>query len=56
MSNTDIIVTLSPHSMRRSPIGSPGMEMDRRLDLYDTLLVSADGTPRIFAGHRGSRG
>lgn len=33
------------------PIGSPGMEQGDRRDAYDTLLVLADGSSRVFAKH-----
>ncbi len=33
------------------PIGSPGMEMGNRRDPYDTLLVTRDGSARIFESH-----
>ena len=33
------------------PIGSPGMELDGRVDPYDTLLVGLDGSASIFASH-----
>lgn len=33
------------------PAGSPGMEMGDRRDAYETLLVLADGTTRVFTRH-----
>lgn len=36
------------------PIGSPRMEQGDRRDAYDTLLVLADGSSRIFARHNQS--
>ena len=34
------------------PVGSPGMEMGDRREPFDTLLVGADGSARIFERHR----
>lgn len=31
--------------------GSPGLETDEKPEQFDTLLVHAGGTTRIFAGH-----
>ncbi|OBY26288.1 DUF411 domain-containing protein [Leisingera sp. JC1] len=33
------------------PIGSPGMEMGGEREAFDTLLVLADGTTKVFASH-----
>jgi len=33
------------------PIGSPGMEMGNRVDPYDVLEFTRDGTTRVFARH-----
>lgn len=33
------------------PIGSPGMEVGDEKEPFDTLLVLADGTTRVFASH-----
>ena len=33
------------------PIGSPGMEMDDRIDPYDVLLFTEDGEIRVWASH-----
>lgn len=34
------------------PTGSPGMEYEDEKDPYDTLLVSSDGSAKVFAEHR----
>jgi hypothetical protein len=33
------------------PVGSPGMEMDGRMDRYDVLLLARDGTTTVYATH-----
>jgi len=33
------------------PLGSPGMEVPGQSQAYDVLLVSADGSTRVFAHH-----
>lgn len=33
------------------PIGSPGMEMESRIDPYEVLLFSEQGPPSVFASH-----
>jgi hypothetical protein len=33
------------------PIGSPGMEMGEEREPFDTLLILADGSTRVFASH-----
>jgi hypothetical protein len=33
------------------PVGSPGMEQGSRLDPYDVLLVSANGSASIYVSY-----
>ena len=36
-------------SVRRMPVGSPGMEVGERIDPYDVLLVDREGQTKVFA-------
>lgn len=34
------------------PAGSPGMDMGPRREIFDTILIGAEGSARIFSRHR----